>query len=203
MKFFKEFKEFIARGNVVDLAVAVIIGGAFGAIVTAFTNKIVMPIVNLVLSLGGDGMSSAYTFLKTAYLDDGTIDLANSIYIDWGAFITAVIDFFIIALVVFCIVKVINASAKRLKALESSAKSIPFKERQELWNQAKVQAKESGKTTKQVYADLLVERDDRLKKEAEEAETLKKQAELEKRLANPTTEDLLKEIRDLLKEQKK
>ena len=109
-KFFKEFKAFISRGNIVDLAVAVIIGGAFSAIVTAFTNKIIMPCINWILSLGGDGLTSAYTFLKPVYetgadgvpLTDAAgkliYDLDKSIYIDWGAFITAIINFLIIAL---------------------------------------------------------------------------------------------------------
>lgn len=203
MKFFKEFKEFIARGNVVDLAVAVIIGGAFGAIVTAFTNKIIMPIVNLVLSVGGDGISSAYTFLKTAYLEDGaTIDLANSIYIDWGAFITAVIDFLIIALVVFTIVKILNISSKKLKAMEDAAKNLPLKERKELWTKAKAQAKDSEKKAKEIYASLLIERENDIKQKAEEDARIEAEKELAERLANPTQEDLLKEIRDLLKEKK-
>lgn len=89
------------------MAVGVIIGSAFTAIVTALTNGILMPFINLLLSLGGTGLDSAYTILKAAYNTDGTIDLANSIYIDWGAFITAVINFFIIALTIFIILRVV------------------------------------------------------------------------------------------------
>ena len=116
-KFYKEFKAFISRGNVIDLAVAVIIGGAFSAIVTALTNKIIMPLINWVLALigGQDGLSSAYTFLSKAYDTEGNIDLANSIYIDWGAFITAIIDFLLIALVLFTIIKIFNASRQQFK----------------------------------------------------------------------------------------
>ena len=126
-KFFKDFKAFISRGSVIDLAVGVIIGGAFTAIVTALTNKILMPIINWILMLivGGSGMESIYTFLKKAYVLDEfgnateTIDLANSIYIDWGAFIIAVIDFLLIAIVLFSIIKAFMASqgfAKKAKA---------------------------------------------------------------------------------------
>lgn len=110
--FFRDFKKFISRGNILDMAVGVIIGGAFSAIVTAFTNKIIMPFINWVLALivGGDGLSSVFTFLKKAYKTvDGvtTIDLANSIYIDWGAFITAILNFLIIALVLFSILRLV------------------------------------------------------------------------------------------------
>ena len=65
-KFFNEFKAFISRGNVMDMAVGVIIGGAFSAIVTALTNHILMPIVNwfLLIITGGNGLDSIYTYLK-------------------------------------------------------------------------------------------------------------------------------------------
>ena len=93
-KFFQDFKKFISKGNIIDLAVGVIIGNAFSAIVTALTNKIIMPFINWLLSFGGadEGLASAYTFLKKVTNADGTIDLANSIYIDWGAFITAILN---------------------------------------------------------------------------------------------------------------
>lgn len=133
-KFFKEFKAFISRGNILDMAVGVIIGGAFSAIVTAFTNKIIMPIVNWVLMAiaGGEGLSSAYTFLKVVPQVDeagdaiaGTIDLANSIYIDWGAFITAILDFLIIALTLFIILKIaMNARG----FLNKTVKETPTRE---------------------------------------------------------------------------
>ena len=105
-KFCQDFKKFISRGNVIDMAVGVIIGSAFSAIITALTNKILMPLINALLASGGKGLDSAYTFLKTVYAADGTIDLTNSIYIDWGAFITAIINFFLIAMTLFIIVKV-------------------------------------------------------------------------------------------------
>ena len=103
-KFFKDFKAFISRGNVLDLAVGVIIGGAFSAIITALTNGILMPLINALLAGKGNGLESAYTFLKRGYTD-GVLDLTKSIYIDWGAFITAILNFILIALVLFLIVK--------------------------------------------------------------------------------------------------
>ncbi|MCH5152734.1 MAG: large conductance mechanosensitive channel protein MscL [Clostridiales bacterium] len=113
-KFFAEFKKFISRGNVVDLAVGVIIGGAFSAIVTALTNQILMPLINWFLAVvtGGKGMEGAVTMLQATYTTaengEQIIDLANSIYIDWGAFISAIINFLLIAFVLFLIVKAIN-----------------------------------------------------------------------------------------------
>ncbi len=119
--FFAEFKKFITRGNVVDMAVGVTVGSAFTAVVNGFTNNIIKPLINYVIALiVGDGaLTDAFTFLKTAYVavvDEageivgytGEIDLANSIYIDWGAFINAIINFLLIAFVLFCIVRVFN-----------------------------------------------------------------------------------------------
>lgn len=92
-RFFNEFKEFINRGNVMDLAVAVIIGGAFTAIVTSLTNDIVNP---LITAITGGGASSL-----SGLVIPGTA-------IDFGKFISAVINFLIVAFVVFLLVKAIN-----------------------------------------------------------------------------------------------
>ena len=194
-KFFKDFKAFISRGNIVDMAVGIIIGSAFTAIVTSLTNKILMPLINWLLAaiVGGDGLSSIYTFLKTAYVDGDPskgIDLTNSIYIDWGAFITAIINFFLIALVLFLILRAIMNASKFMKKTQSA---YPTKaERKEL--------KEKGLYTKN-YKEL-VERTATLRAEKEKADAeAKAKADAENRLNNPTQEDLLKEIRDLLKAQ--
>ena len=122
-KIFKEFKAFISKGNVVDLAVGVIIGGAFSAIVTALTSHIFQPLINWLISLlgGQDALASARTILSEVRLEDGTIDWASSIYIDWGAFISAIINFLLVAIILFAIVKAINKareSADKLKAAE-------------------------------------------------------------------------------------
>ena len=109
--FWKEFREFIARGNILDMAVGIIIGGAFTAIVNALCNNILKPVINKILALifSADSLTGIYTFLSTAYTTDETgaqvIDLVNSIYIDWGTFINAVINFLLIAIVLFLIIK--------------------------------------------------------------------------------------------------
>ncbi len=89
----EEFKKFIARGNVIDLAVGVIIGGAFSSIVTSLVNNILTPIIGLVLG-GVDFSSLSLTFRDTK--------------IEYGAFIQSIIDFLIIAICIFTIVKIIN-----------------------------------------------------------------------------------------------
>lgn len=117
-----EFKEFITRGNVVDLAVGVIIGGAFTAIVTALTSGILQPLINWVLSLifgGSNGLESCRTILGTPVIVDGAVDWSKTIYIDWGVFISAIINFLLVALVLFIVVKVINkahAAGQKAKA---------------------------------------------------------------------------------------
>ena len=114
--FFGEFKKFITRGNVIDMAVGVTVGSAFTAIVNGLSNFILKPLINWILALilGEDSLSGIVTPLKAVYIVDelgvstGELDLTQSIYIDWGAFINAIINFFIIAFVLFCIVRIIN-----------------------------------------------------------------------------------------------
>ena len=131
--FFGEFKEFITRGNVLDLAVGIIIGGAFTAIVTALTSGILQPLINYVIGkIVGDGsLEAARTVLGQAVYttnDEGlkVIDWAKTNYIDWGTFISAIINFLLVALVLFIIIKAINkmrvASENAKAALEKKAK---------------------------------------------------------------------------------
>ena len=113
-KFFAEFKKFITRGNVIDMAVGVIVGGAFTAIVNSVTNNVLKPLVNwfICLIMNGHGFEDSVTMLKASYTTDESgaeiIDLANSIYIDWGAFINAIINFLLVAFVLFCVVRMFN-----------------------------------------------------------------------------------------------
>lgn len=107
-KFFREFKEFISRGNVIDLAVGVIIGGAFSAIVTSLTDNIIKPLINCI---GGAEVQ-------------GKIHLLGDNYIDYGAFISAVINFLIMAFIIFSIVKAIN---KMWSTLQRKRKNLKKK----------------------------------------------------------------------------
>lgn len=193
-KFFSDFKAFISRGNVLDMAVGVIVGGAFNAIVTAFTNKIIMPLINLLLSIGGEnGLEKAYTFLKVVRDAEGQIDLTKSIYIDWGAFITAIINFFIIAFTLFVILKVAMKSSEMFKkTVKDIEKSAPTKEEKK-----ELKARGYDKKDRTAYkAGLLA-----LRKEKEEAKKAE-EARLEAEKAKVETDaDVLRDIRDLLKAQ--
>jgi large conductance mechanosensitive channel len=108
----KEFKEFAMRGNVLDLAVAVIIGGAFGKIIASLVNDVLMPAIGLVL--GG------VNFAEQAFTVGAAV-------IKWGAFLQSIFDFLIIALVVFLIIKAANFRKKEQAApSEPSTKECPF-----------------------------------------------------------------------------
>ena len=171
-----EFKAFITRGNVVDMAVAVIIGAAFGAIVTAVTSGIIQPLIDYAMYGMTDG-AGLITMLKPVYMvaanaegvEETVIDMANSIYIDWGTLIMRIIDFLVIALVLFVIIKVFMS----LKNAGDSAKE-------------KAKAKMVKKLEKKGMS-------------AEEAQAqAEAQVEEEAVPAAPTTEELLTQIRDLL-----
>ena len=128
--FFGEFKEFITRGNVLDMAVGVIIGGAFTAIVTALTSGILQPIINWILGLilPGNGLEAARTVLGEAIytvddLGNKVIDWSKTNFIDWGTFISAIINFLLVAFILFLIIKGINkvhdAGVKATEALKN------------------------------------------------------------------------------------
>ena len=191
-KFFAEFKKFITRGNVVDMAVGVIVGSAFTAIVNGLSNNILKPLINYLLALifGKDSLTGILTMLMPSY-KEGVLDLATSIYIDWGAFINAVLNFFIIAFVLFCIVRVIN----RLRSEQNE-----LKDKINDGNPSKADRKEMrarGIKFKDTQAVAAFYAEKAAKEAAAKAEAAEK-ARLE-RLANPTTEDLLKSILEELK----
>ena len=138
-KFFQEFKDFAMRGNVLDMAVGVVIGGAFGKITTSLVNDIIMPFVSMLT--GGIDFSQWKWVLKAADEATETAEVA----VNFGNLITVVLDFIILAFVIFSLIKAMN----------------------------------------------------KLKKKKEEEKPAEPEAP-----AGPTTEELLTEIRDLLKEQK-
>ena len=205
-KFFAEFKTFITRGNVVDMAVGVIVGSAFTAIVNGLSNNILKPIINWILALvlGADSLSKVYTFLKPAYvlgadgLPTAEIDLAKSIYIDWGAFINAIINFLIVAFVLFCIVKTINHIKEKDKAFKESLKPKVSKEERVAMKAAGVNLKDKAAVAAYFKAKADKAAEEKAAAEAAAAE----KARLE-REANPTAEDLLKQILKVLEEKTK
>ena len=105
MGMLKEFKEFAMKGSIVDLAVAVIIGGAFGAIITALTDKILMPVIGSFIGQSFDSMTA----------------VINGVPVQYGAFIQAVVNFIIIAFFVFLLIKAMNAMKKKEVAAPPAA----------------------------------------------------------------------------------
>ncbi len=201
--FFKDFKAFVSRGNIVDMAVGVIIGAAFGAIVTALVNGIFMPLVNLVVfaCTGGKGINLITVLNGKDYLvvDSNGVSSVNPecIFIDWGTFIQAIINFLIVALVLFSILRVIMKSKGFLKSAEEKARA-----KGRLTKEQKKECKALGINTRDKEA-VKKYLDEKAQKEAEAkaAEEAKAAAEAEEAKLN-STEYLLKEIRDLLKENK-
>ncbi len=184
-KFFGEFKKFITRGNVLDMSVGVIVGGAFTGIVNGLSNNVLKPIINWIISrcLGEDGLSGAITVLSGTYVE-GTLDLANSIYIDWGAFISSIINFLLIAIVLFSIVKIINSINSGWADMKKEAK--------EMYSKEVIELRKQGKSRKEVKVML--------KERKIEAANKKKLLEEEaKKNAPPTTEQLLTQILQELK----
>jgi large conductance mechanosensitive channel len=114
--FMKEFKEFVLRGNVMDMAVGVIIGSAFSGIVTALTNDFINPLINCI---GGADI-------------EGKIHLVGDQYILWGDFLTAVINFLIMAFVLFIILKAVNKIASIGKKEEEKKEEAKISKEEEL-----------------------------------------------------------------------
>ena len=199
--FLTDFKTFITRGNVVDMAVGVIVGGAFTAIVNSLSDNILRPAINWILTLilGKDSLSEVYTFLQRVDRVDefGNLvpDLTESIYIDWGAFINAIINFFVIAFVLFSIVRMINELRDLNGDIIKSANKIIL-DRDEI-----EELKANGIDIRNRKAvDAYFEEKARLAKiEEENARAEAERIAAYEKAANPTSEELLKEIRDLLK----
>lgn len=116
-KFFTEFKAFIAKGNVVDMAVAVIIGGAFGKIVTSLVNDIIMPLIGILV--GGLNVTDWKWVIKEAvFAEDGVTVLTAENSLNYGNFIQMIIDFLIVAFCIFVVLKVILAMQTKFKKKE-------------------------------------------------------------------------------------
>ncbi len=138
-KFFQEFKEFAMRGNVLDMAVGVILGGAFGKITTSLVNDVFMPLIGMII--GGVDLGKLNITLKPGVVDELGKVVVEPVTLGVGTFLTTIIDFILVAFVIFLMIKTINRFHK-------------------------------------------------------------KKEEVPEEPAGPTTEELLTEIRDLLKEQK-
>lgn len=119
MGMIQEFKEFAMKGNLIDMAVGVVMGGAFGKIVSAFVDGMVMPAVGMLS--GGQDFSDMKIVLKDAVLGPDGKETAAEVAIKYGTFITNVIDFLIVAFVMFMVIKAIN----NMKKAEAAAPPPP------------------------------------------------------------------------------
>lgn len=122
MKIIQEFKEFAMRGSVIDLAVGVIIGGAFGKIVSSLVENVLMPPIGLLI--GGVDFSSLKIILKPAVINSSGTTTATEVAINYGNFLQASFDFIIVAFVIFMFVKMINSVHKK-KATPPPAPAAP------------------------------------------------------------------------------
>ena len=175
-KFFKEFKAFISRGNILDMAVGVIIGAAFGKIVTSLVNDILMPLITW--AFGAESLADLSVPLRT--------DAEGVVTLSWnyGNFIQSIIDFLIVAFCIFIVIKVVMKSQQAFKNLNQEIKfTRPNKEQKKLLQERGIDLKDK----KAVHAAMKALADEE-KKKAEQA-VVKKE----------TQEDILNDIRTLLK----
>lgn len=191
-KFFKEFKAFISKGNVFDLAVGMIIATAFNKIVSSMVNDIIMPLVTY-----ATGAASLAELSVPLRVDP----LTKEVTLAWayGSFLQYVIDFLIIAFSVFIMVKIVTNSRKKFQEfgddVEEQAKLS--KEKRMVKKQAKKEGKEFAVAWEEYLAEKKRVAEEKAQAEAEE----KARKEEEDRRNNPTQEQLLKDIRALLEKQ--
>ena len=195
-KLFEEFKKFISRGNVVDMAVGVAVAGAFTKIVTAFTNGFVGPLLAL---LTNDANLTEFKWVLRPEIVE-TVDevetvVQTEVAILWGAFLQTILDFLIIALALFIVMKVFNSAAAKAKAI-----------REDMVDELKSDKVKAAEAEAAAKAAAEAEAAKKAAEEAAAKAEAEKQAELAAYAAQvavtENTEKLLTEIRDLLKEQK-
>ena len=165
-KFFADFKAFITKGNIIDMAVGVVIGSAFSAIVNGLVKMIINPCIALIP--GAESMDEWKTVLKEEILDEAGSVTQAEVAILWGEWIQTIIQFLIIALSIFIVVRIIRAAGKKLRHRELEA---------------------------QKAADEKKKAEDKAKAEAAAAEAARKEAQLQQFYANVARQtELLEEL---------
>lgn len=188
-KLFDEFKKFINRGSVMDLAVGMIIGSAFTAIINSLVNSILKPLINWIP--GADNTGALQTVLHEAVTDaDGNI-VTEALILDWGAVISAIITFFCTAIVLFLIVKAFNKLKDAGSKIKDEIKSVVIKDEA---------LSDSGIATDAATANAKAAAEVAAADTAKSADATT--VEKERQSSTETTEKLLKEIVELLKAEK-
>jgi large conductance mechanosensitive channel len=127
--FVAEFREFAVKGNMMDLAIGVIIGAAFGKIINSLVNDIVMPVVNFIVGGKVDFVNQFFVLAAPAnYSGPHTYDAmtkAGAVLLGWGSFLTVFVNFVLLALVVFCMVKAVNNARQRMAKEQEEAPAAP------------------------------------------------------------------------------
>ncbi len=191
-KFFADFKKFISRGNVLDLAVGVVVGGAFGKITTSLVNDIIMPLISLLF--GGKSVADWKWVIQEATYDDAGTLLTAETALHYGSFIQTIIDFLIIAFSIFLILRIIMNARKGLEELTGKTQRQKRKQLRALVK--------SGKTREEAAAVLAAEEAEaKAKAEAEAAAKAAAEAAAAKAADPAVTNELLGEIRDLLRKE--
>ena len=190
-KFFREFKAFISRGNVFDMAVGVIIATAFNKIVSSLVNDIIMPLVTFATGAA----SLADLSLPLRWDAEGKVTLSWA----YGNFIQTIIDFLIIAFSIFVMVKLVNLSREKFKELGEYANTISSKEYKQERKMVKQQAKKEKRKFEELWKEHIQAK--KLELEAKQKQEAEAKALEEANKPKPETqEDILKDIRDLLKQ---
>jgi len=127
MSIIKEFREFAVKGNMVDMAVGIIIGAAFGKIVSSLVNDVIMPPLGLLI--GGVDFTDLKVILKAASIDQAG-NAVSAVTLNYGTFVQTFVDFLIVAFAIFMVVKVINQLKKKQEAAPPPAPPAPTKEEQ-------------------------------------------------------------------------
>ena len=122
-KFLEEFKAFAMRGNVIDMAVGVVIGGAFGGITTSLVNDIIMPLISMLT--GGLDFTAWKWVLKEAVLNEAGEEVAAAVSVNYGNLISVIVNFIIIAFAIFCVVKALNKARELTEKKKEEAPAAP------------------------------------------------------------------------------
>ena len=122
-KFLEEFKAFAMRGNVIDMAVGVVIGGAFGGITTSIVNDIIMPLISMIT--GGLDFTAWKWVLKEAVLNEVGEEVAAAVSVNYGNLISVIVNFIIIAFAIFCVVKALNKARELTEKKKEEEPAAP------------------------------------------------------------------------------